>query len=96
MSAAGRRVVLATRNAGKLTELRRILAQEASECEVLGLDDLAPYDEPAETEPTFEGNALTKARAALTALGHQLEVEGPRTNVPQLRALLADPSFAAA
>ena len=61
--------MLATRNVGKLTELRRILAQEAPACEVLGLDDLAPYDEPAETEPTFEGNALIKARAALAATG---------------------------
>ncbi len=69
MSAAGRRVVLATRNAGKLTELRRILAREAPGCEVLGLDDVPPYDEPAETEPTFEGNALIKARAALAATG---------------------------
>ena len=69
MSAAGRRVVLATRNAGKLTELRRILAHEAPGCEVLGLDDVPPYDEPAETEPTFEGNALIKARAALAASG---------------------------
>jgi len=69
VSAAARRVVLATRNAGKLTELRRILAREAPGCEVLGLDDVSPYDEPAETEPTFEGNALIKARAALAATG---------------------------
>jgi XTP/dITP diphosphohydrolase len=61
--------VLATRNDGKLAELRRILAQEAPECEVVGLDDVPPYDEPAETEPTFEGNALIKARAALAATG---------------------------
>ncbi len=61
--------MLATRNVGKLMELRRILAQEAPACEVLGLDDLPPYDEPAETEPTFEGNALIKARAALAATG---------------------------
>jgi XTP/dITP diphosphohydrolase len=36
---------------------------------VLGLDDVAPYDEPAETEPTFEGNALLKAHAAVEATG---------------------------
>ena len=36
---------------------------------MLGLDDVAPYDEPAETEPTFEGNALLKARAGLAATG---------------------------
>ena len=31
--------------------------------EVLGLDDVAGYDEPVEDQPTFEGNALLKARA---------------------------------
>ena len=37
--------------------------------EVLGLDDVAPYDEPVEDQPTFEGNALLKARAGLAATG---------------------------
>ncbi|MGH3385364.1 MAG: RdgB/HAM1 family non-canonical purine NTP pyrophosphatase [Nocardioidaceae bacterium] len=63
------RVVLATHNAGKLVELRRILAPLMSAVEVLGLDDVQGYDEPAETEPTFEGNALLKARAAVAASG---------------------------
>lgn len=63
------RVVLATRNAKKLAELRRILEPVAGGIEVLGLDDVPAYDEPAETEPTFEGNALIKARAALAATG---------------------------
>ena len=62
-------MVLATRNAKKLDELRRILAPAVPEVEVLGLDDVAAYDEPAETEPTFEGNALIKARAACAASG---------------------------
>ncbi len=31
-----------------------------------------PYDEPAETEPTFEGNALLKARVAVEATGSAL------------------------
>ncbi|MPZ94557.1 MAG: RdgB/HAM1 family non-canonical purine NTP pyrophosphatase [Propionibacteriales bacterium] len=63
------RVVLATHNAGKLAELRRILAPLMPDIEVLGLDDVQGYDEPAETEPTFEGNALLKARAAVAATG---------------------------
>ncbi|CAN5888442.1 RdgB/HAM1 family non-canonical purine NTP pyrophosphatase [soil metagenome] len=63
------RVVLATRNAGKLAELRRIAEPRLPGIEVLGLDDVAAYDEPAETEATFEANALIKARAALTATG---------------------------
>ena len=36
---------------------------------MLGLDDVAAYDEPVEDEPTFEGNALLKARAGLAATG---------------------------
>ena len=36
---------------------------------VLGLDDVAPYDEPVEDQATFEGNALLKARAGLAATG---------------------------
>lgn len=60
-------VVLATRNAKKLTELRRVL--DAQGIEVLGLDQVADYPEPAETETTFEGNALLKARACTEATG---------------------------
>jgi XTP/dITP diphosphohydrolase len=63
------RVVLASRNDKKLAELRRILAPLVPGVEVLGLDEVPEYDEPRETEPTFEGNALIKARAALTATG---------------------------
>ncbi len=36
---------------------------------MLGLDDVEPYDEPVEDQPTFEGNALLKARAGLAATG---------------------------
>jgi XTP/dITP diphosphohydrolase len=61
--------VLATRNRKKLTELRRITEASVPGVEVLGLDDVDPYDEPAETEPTFAGNALIKARAAVVATG---------------------------
>ena len=63
------RVVLASRNAKKLAELRRILMPQTPDIEVLGLDDVESFDEPAETEPTFEGNALIKARACLAATG---------------------------
>lgn len=62
-------VLLASRNAKKLEELRRILGRLVPGIEVLGLDDVAPYDEPAETERTFEGNALLKGRAAVAATG---------------------------
>jgi XTP/dITP diphosphohydrolase len=63
------RVFLASRNAKKLVEMRRILVERAADIVVLGLDDVTPYDEPAETEPTFAGNALLKARAAVEATG---------------------------
>ena len=60
-------VFLASRNAKKIAEMQRIMAEHVPGIEVLGLDDVAPYDEPAETEPTFEGNALIKARAGVAA-----------------------------
>jgi XTP/dITP diphosphohydrolase len=68
------RVFLASRNAKKLEEMRRILAEAMSDhgghdIEVLGLDDVPAYDEPVEDRPTFAGNALLKARAALAATG---------------------------
>jgi XTP/dITP diphosphohydrolase len=62
-------VFLASRNAKKLAEMRRILAEHVADVEVLGLDDVEHYDEPAETEPDFAGNALLKARAAVAATG---------------------------
>ena len=57
-------VVLATHNAKKLIELKRVLAAEQLGTEVLGLDAFEAYDPPEETERTFEGNALLKAHAA--------------------------------
>ena len=63
------RVFLASRNAKKLRELRRILAAAVPDLEVLGLNDVAAYGEPPETEETFEGNALIKARAGAAATG---------------------------
>ncbi|MBA2560053.1 MAG: RdgB/HAM1 family non-canonical purine NTP pyrophosphatase [Propionibacteriales bacterium] len=62
-------VFLASRNPKKLDELRRVLGHVIPDLEVLGLEDVAGYDEPAETEPTFEGNALIKARAGVRATG---------------------------
>lgn len=62
------RLLLATRNQKKLAELRRILEPIVS-VEVVGLDDVAPYDEAPETAPTFAENALAKARDAATETG---------------------------
>ncbi|WP_205474383.1 RdgB/HAM1 family non-canonical purine NTP pyrophosphatase [Nocardioides sp. SYSU D00038] len=63
------RLHLASRNAKKLEEMQRILAEHLPGIEVVGLDDVPAYDEPVEDEPTFEGNALLKARAGHTATG---------------------------
>lgn len=64
-----RQVVLATNNAKKLLELRRVLDETGLDIEVLGLGDLPAYPEPVETGRTFDDNALLKARAAVQALG---------------------------
>jgi XTP/dITP diphosphohydrolase len=63
------RLFLASRNAGKLEEMQRILAEHAPGIVVVGLDAVPAYDEPVEDRPTFEGNALLKARAGLAATG---------------------------
>jgi len=64
------RLLVASRNAKKLAELRRVLdAAGVTGLELLSLADVAEFDEAPETEPTFEGNALAKARDAYTATG---------------------------
>ncbi|MGH3450098.1 MAG: RdgB/HAM1 family non-canonical purine NTP pyrophosphatase [Haloechinothrix sp.] len=64
------RVLVASRNASKLGELRRILVAEGvAGVEVVGLDDVASFDETPETGATFEENALAKAREAMRASG---------------------------
>ncbi|PWJ54896.1 XTP/dITP diphosphohydrolase [Quadrisphaera granulorum] len=68
------RVVLATRNAHKVGELRAILAPHLPDdvvVEFLAVGDPSLPDVPevAETEVTFAGNALLKARAVAAATG---------------------------
>lgn len=63
------RVFLASRNAKKLAEMQRILAEHVPGVEVVGLDDVPAYDEPVEDEPDFAGNALLKARAGARVTG---------------------------
>ena len=55
--------VLATRNSHKATELKRILDELDLDCELLTVADFPDAPEVEETETTFEGNALLKARA---------------------------------
>ena len=57
------KLVLATRNSHKATELKRILEELDLDCELLTVADFPNAPEVEETETTFEGNALLKARA---------------------------------
>jgi len=60
-------VLLATRNAGKITELRRILAPH--DLRVIGTAEAPAYDDLPETGATFTQNAWQKARTAAAATG---------------------------
>ncbi|HEX4812484.1 MAG TPA: RdgB/HAM1 family non-canonical purine NTP pyrophosphatase [Nonomuraea sp.] len=59
------KIVLATRNPGKIAELRRIL----SGFDVVGLEAFPSIGEVAETGVTFEDNALLKAHAVAQGAG---------------------------
>lgn len=63
------RVVLASRNAHKVLEVRRILADASVDVELVGLDVFPDAPEVAETGLTFEDNALLKARTIAEVTG---------------------------
>jgi XTP/dITP diphosphohydrolase len=63
------RLLLATRNAGKLAELQRLLGPAVPGVEVVGLRDVDDYPEAPETGATFAENALLKAREAVRYTG---------------------------
>ncbi len=63
------RLLLATRNAGKLAELQRLLEAAVPGVEVVGLRDVDDYPEAPETGATFAENALLKAREAVRYTG---------------------------
>jgi XTP/dITP diphosphohydrolase len=63
------KVFLASRNRKKIEEMQRILREHAPDLDVLGIDDVDGYEEPVEDQPSFEGNALLKARAGFAATG---------------------------
>src|SRR6478609_5417907 len=62
-------VLLASRNPKKLLEMRRIVAAHVPGLQVLGLDDVAAYDEVPESGATFADNALIKAREGFANTG---------------------------
>ncbi|KQY34564.1 MULTISPECIES: RdgB/HAM1 family non-canonical purine NTP pyrophosphatase [Nocardia] len=64
------RVLVASRNAKKLTELRRILDEAGvAGVELVSLNEVPPYEEAPETGATFEENAIAKARDGAVATG---------------------------
>ena len=64
-----RQVVLATRNPGKVLELRRILDAAGLAIELLGMDAFPDVPDVVESGATFVDNALLKARAVYEATG---------------------------
>ena len=65
MSGVTVKLVLATHNAHKVVELRKILGAQLEGIELIGYDG----PEPVEDGDTFEANALIKARAAAAHTG---------------------------
>jgi len=62
------RLVLATANAGKVRELRALIAEWGA-IEVLSLADVAHLEMPEESGETYLENAVLKARAVASATG---------------------------
>jgi XTP/dITP diphosphohydrolase len=62
------RLLLASRNPGKLVELQRMLSA-AGGVAVVGLNDVPEFPEAPETGATFAENALAKGRDAVAATG---------------------------
>jgi XTP/dITP diphosphohydrolase len=64
------KLVLATRNQGKITEFRRILEELApGQIELIGVDQFPDLVDVEETGATFEENSLLKARYTCEATG---------------------------
>ena len=70
MSSASTPVVaLASRNPGKLREIRSILAAADVDVRVASADEFPGWKAPEETEPDYAGNALLKARSLASFAG---------------------------
>jgi XTP/dITP diphosphohydrolase len=68
-------LILATRNAKKLAELRRILAASSVDVTITDLSECPDMPEVAETGATFTENALLKARAVVAHTGRPAVAE---------------------
>ena len=63
------RVVLATQNAHKLIEMRRILDEAGLDIELVGTDQFPELTDVVENGSTFAANALLKARSVCAETG---------------------------
>jgi XTP/dITP diphosphohydrolase len=63
------RVVLATQNAHKLVEMRRILDEAGLDIELVGTDQFPDLTDVVENGSTFAANALLKARSVCAETG---------------------------
>ncbi|MFJ4961417.1 RdgB/HAM1 family non-canonical purine NTP pyrophosphatase [Streptomyces sp. NPDC088729] len=64
-----KRLILATRNAGKITELHAILTDAGLDLDLVGADAYPDIPDVKETGVTFAENALLKAHALARATG---------------------------
>jgi XTP/dITP diphosphohydrolase len=61
------KIVLATRNAGKLIEIRKMLA--GVNVDIISLEEAGIFEDASEDQNTFAGNALKKAHFAVKKTG---------------------------
>ena len=63
------KIVIASQNAKKIIEMRRILEQANLDVEIVGTDEFPELEDVEETGSTFADNAMLKARAVSAATG---------------------------
>ena len=81
-------LLVASRNAKKLAELRRVLdGAGISGLELISLDAVEPFDEAPEIGATFEENALAKARDGFAATGLPTLADDSGLEVSALRGM---------
>ncbi|MDV8054102.1 RdgB/HAM1 family non-canonical purine NTP pyrophosphatase [Rhodococcus sp. IEGM 1343] len=85
---ADTKLLVASRNAKKLRELRRVLdAAGVAGIELVGLDEVPPFPEAPETGATFEENALAKARDGAAATGLPCVADDSGIEIDALNAM---------
>lgn len=81
-------MLVASRNAKKLRELRRVLDTAGIDgITLVGLDEVPPFPEAPETGATFEDNALAKARDGAEATGLPCVADDSGIEVDALNAM---------